>query len=291
MRKLILGCGYLGSRVAGVWLRQGHEVWALTRSSDRASEFQRHNIQPVVGDVTDPASLTDLPEADTVLYAVGYDRSTEKSRQEVYVDGLENVLQRVAPRTRRLLYVSSISVYGQTHGEWVDESSPCDPVRPNGRVCLEAEQRVWDHFPPAETAKERGASVLRLAGIYGPGRLLSRVETLQAGHSLSGNPDAWLNLIHVDDAVAAVLACEDRGLRGRTYLVCDDRPITRRDYYATLAGLVEAPPPTFDTSQEGGTRTVGLNKRCCNSRLRQELGVELTCPTIEQGLPQAIAGG
>lgn len=286
MRKLIIGCGYLGRRVAKAWLQRGDAVSALTRSADSAAELRSLGIEPVLGDVTDADSLRALPDAETVLYAVGFDRSAGRTQREVSVGGLENALRVISPRVGRLIYTSSTSVYGQRDGEWIDESSPCEPTRPNGRVCLEAEQTVWRDFPAgSREAAGRRANVLRLAGLYGLGRLLRRIEALRSGEPLSGNPEAYLNLIHVDDAVQAVLACESRHVAPATCLVCDDRPATRREYFETLASLIGAPPPRFEHLAD---KAAGRGKRCQNRKLRAELGVELIYPTIAAGLSAAV---
>jgi nucleoside-diphosphate-sugar epimerase len=286
MHALIFGCGYLGQRVAARWLADGHRVTAVTRSETRAADFKRRGIEPLIADVTQKDTLHELPAADVVLFAVGYDRDAGPSMRAVYVDGLANVLSSLRGPTR-FLYISSTSVYGQSHGECVDEDALCEPVRENGRICLDAEQLVRKHF-----ADESHGSccILRLAGIYGPGRLIARVEALQAGEPIAGHPEAWLNLIHVDDAATAVCAAAQRGTAGRTYLVCDDRPRRRREYYERLAKLADAPPPRFDDSGESA-RTPGLNKRCVNKRMHSELGVELAYPDIVSGLPHALGPG
>ena len=288
MRKLIVGCGYVGRRAAARWIAQGHRVSALTRSPDNARELQELGIEPVLGDVTDPASLSRLPQSDAVLYAVGLDRTSGKSQREVYVLGLQNVLERLPESVERFLYVSSTSVYGQSAGEWIDETSPCLPNRENGQVCLEAEHTLREHF---RTNRGRSGTasfnILRLAGIYGPKRLLSRIETLRSGEPLDGDPEAWLNLIHADDAAAAVLACEVHGAAGECYLVSDDEPIHRRRYYQLLASLVGAPPPRF-AALPTGAESRQLNKRCSNQRLYTSLRMELQFPTIAEGLPHAV---
>src|SRR5438105_2960635 len=120
MTKLVIGCGYLGQRVASLWLHDGHRVVATTR---QPAVFQGSAIQPLQCDVLLPETLEGLPAADTVLHAVGLDRSSGASMRSVYVDGLANVLERL-PVPRKLIYISSSSVYGQTDGEWVDEESP-----------------------------------------------------------------------------------------------------------------------------------------------------------------------
>ncbi len=291
MHKLIVGCGYLGRRVAAAWLQAGHSVTALTRSANNAVELSRLGITPVIGDVCDPKSLAALPVVQSVLFAVGYDRSSGHTQRDVYVEGLRHVLDQVAGRCERLIYISSSSVYGQSLGEWVDESSPCEPVQSGGQCCLAAEELIRATFPIlADTAAAARplANVLRLSGIYGPGRLLARVESLRAGEPLAGRGDAWLNLIHVDDAVGAVLACERQGQPGETYLVTDDRPLRRDEYYSQLARWVVAPPPMFLDDQPAKRGSGGLNKRCSNGKARAQLGLTLRFPSFIAGLPHAL---
>ena len=278
MRNLIVGCGYLGRRVADIWMQHGLHVAALTRSLARGQELSVAGIEPCLGDVLRPDLLQALPEAHTVLYAVGYDRQASAGMREVYVAGLRNVLAQVAGRVERFLYVSSTSVYGQSQGEWVDEESACVPARENGRVCLDAEQ-VLSEFPQVPSI------VLRSAGLYGPGRLLSRLESLRAGEPLPGNPQAWLNLIHVEDAARAAIACGGGPLSRGLYLLCDDRPVRRAEYYASLAALSGAPPPRY---AEAAGEVADLNKRCSNQKLRRELGLELRYPSITEGLPASL---
>lgn len=303
MQKLIIGCGYVGMEVARKWLEAGHKVAALTRSEEHAHQFSELGIQPIRGEVTQLETLQQLPEADTILYAVGFDRSASQSRREVYVDGLSNVLSVIKQRTRKIIYLSSTSVYGQMEGEWVDETSVCEPERENGQICLQAEQLfeqqgllAGDSSSGSGTAQ---AVILRLAGIYGPGRLLARMEQIRAGEPLLGRPDAWLNLIHLTDIVNTILRCDmDMQLSSR-YLVSDSRPVTRQEYYQTLAELLDAPAPRFaagaaaeqrakSTRPNSTERAAGINKRCNNKRLREELGVELVYPSIWEGLPQAM---
>lgn len=268
---LILGCGYLGRAAAAGWVAQGRAVAALTRS--RAAELRALGAQPVLGDVTDPAALR-LPAADTVLYAVGMDRSAGKSMREVYVGGLANVLDALPP-PRRFVYVSSTGVYGQTDDGWVDETAPTEPAEEGGRVALECERLLRARLPDAV--------VLRFAGIYGPGRVIRRAA-VERGEPCAADPDGWLNLIHVSDGARAVHAAGERAAPGRTYNVADDRPATRREFYAELAALLGAPEPRFCGPAGGASRRVS------NRRMRSDLGVELEFPDYRAGLRQAIGG-
>ena len=130
-------------------------------------------------------------------------------------------------------------------------------------------------------------TILRLAGIYGPGRMLARREQLLQGVPFGGDPQAWLNLIHVIDAASAVTAIEQADCRGKLYLACDDEPVRRGEFYNELSRLLNAPRPTFDPQRDAG-RTVGLNKRCRARKLKQETGWAPGYPTFRAGLLTAI---
>jgi len=285
MRRLIIGCGYLGRRGAARWISGGDKVFALTRSEQNAAALRDLGVSPVLGDVTDAASLESLPECDTVLHAVGFDRSASASKREVYVDGLANVLDRMAGRCHRFIQISSTSVYGQQAGEWIDEESPAESESESGEICIAAERLVLDRFSSDATSVQ--GTVLRLSGIYGPDRLLSRIDALKNAQPLPGPEGGWLNLIHVDDAAQVVTTCADAETPASIYLVSDDRPVQRGDYYRLLAKLVEAPEPIFDPAAVA-RHSRGINKRCRNRKLREELGVPLSYPDIESGLAHAV---
>lgn len=278
MRVLVLGCGYLGERVACNWQAAGHSIHVLTRSEDRKRGFEGRGWHVVVGDVALPETLGSLPACDVVLHAIGFDRRALPSKRTVYVDGLENLLRSPAGESTRWISISSTSVYGQSGGEWVDEESPCTPSADGGRICLDAESRLAEW----RVRTGRTASVLRLSGIYGPGRLLARAEQLRRGEPLSGRGDAWLNLIHVDDAALAVCHVAEMADPPQRLLVSDDRPLARREYYSLLARLADAPSPRFI----GDETETDLNKRCSN-RLLRALPLDLAYPTVESGLPHA----
>jgi nucleoside-diphosphate-sugar epimerase len=267
---LILGCGYLGRVVARRWLSAGYRVAALTRS--RADDLRSFAIEPILGDVTDAVSLK-LPRVDTVLYSIGLDRSAGKGMRDVYVGGLTNVLDAL-PTARRFVYVSSTSVYGQTGGEWVDELSATEPTEESGRIVLECERLLRSRLP--------SATILRLAGIYGPGRVIRRAA-VEKGEPLAADPDGWLNLIHVEDGATAVVAAAERPVEGRTINVADDRPVTRREFYTTMADLLGAPPAAFAPARPGRS-----NRRIRNQQMRDELAVGLNFSDFRSGLRQAI---
>ena len=288
MKKLIFGCGYLGARVARLWLDQGAEVTALTRSPQRAEQFSQQGIAPLVGDLAAPDSLPQLPEADTVLFAVGYDRQSGVPLREVYVEGLRRVLTALPRSVKRFIYISSTGVYGQNDGGWVDEQAPCLPTREGGKACLEAEALL------AESDFADRVIVLRLAGIYGPGRIPRRSD-LMAGKPIAAAAEGFLNLIHVEDAARIVLQAEQLPAGQKTpaprlYLTSDGSPAVRGDYYRYLAELLQAPPPQFvspDTDSHAAARAAA-DKRISNRLLMSELGISLKYPSYREGLAAIV---
>ena len=283
MSKLIVGCGYLGSRVARAWRRDGAQVTAVTRSSERGRQFADQGITPFVADITDPRTLSGMPPAECVLFAVGYDRQSGLPIRDVYVDGLLATLAALEPLTKRLIYISSTGVYGQTQGEWVNESSACEPARAGGRACLEAESALESH--PLGTR----SIILRLAGIYGPGRV-PRVQDIRAGRPIAAPPTGYLNLIHVDDAVQAVIAAETIQPPERI-LIADGSPVERKAYFEQVAQLCGGPRPTFAPRSDSPADQRALsNKRVDNQHMRDKLQLSLRFPSYREGLTQILAG-
>ena len=276
MGNLIIGCGYLGRRIAALWLEQGREVWATTRRPEAPGGL---DVTPVVCDVLKPETLGGLPQADTVVYAIALDRSSGATMRSLYVDGLANVLARL-PKPKRFLYISSSSVYGQTDGSWVDEESATEPSEEAGQIVRAAEMILQKTLPEAV--------ILRFAGIYGPGRLL-RQKAIQAGEVILADGDKWLNLIHVDDGARVALAAETHARQGRVYNVCDGHPVRRHTFYGTLAKHLGAPPPRFQAPAPGiAPPHEKANRRLRNRRLREELDCQLHYEDFEDGIRASI---
>jgi len=286
MSKLIVGCGYLGSRVALRWREAGHEVFVVTRDAEHACRFSEQGYRPFVADVLKPESLAALPDAESVLYAVGYDRAAGVSMHDVYVGGLQSLLDALPGEPAKIVYISSTGVYGQSRGERVDEESATEPTREGGRACLAAERTLAAHrFGP------RGV-VLRMAGLYGPGRI-PLAGDIRAGRPIAAPRGGALNLIHVDDAAAAVLAADQRAVPPRTYVVSDGNPVERGRYYEELARLLGAPPPTFAPvpADSAAAARGGSDKHIDNARLLAELDIRLAYSSYREGLAAIVAAG
>lgn len=293
MAKLIFGCGYLGIRVARRWRQAERTVMVVTRTPERSLQLATEGFFTISGDVTRQDSLAclhdlhQLEPIDTVLFAVGFDRKSAQSIYDVYTGGLNNVLAALPPDVPRVIYISTTGVYGTADGDWVDESTPPDPQRDGGRASLAAEQVLAAH------PLGRNSVVLRLAGIYGPGRI-PFLRELQAGEPIPAPVDGYLNLIHVGDGASAVLAADNlpRLSAGpRVYCVSDGHPVRRGDYYREVARQIGAPPPTFVEPDPHSPRSARAltNRRVSNRRMLQELSVRLAYPDYRTGLA-AILG-
>ncbi|MCE9604625.1 MAG: SDR family oxidoreductase [Planctomycetia bacterium] len=287
--KLLFGHGYLGSRVARLWREAGSPVTVVTRSEEKARELRNDGYGAIVADVGDPRSLAHLPPAETVLFTVGYDRKSSQtaSIHDVYAGGVGNVLAALASTgssaPAKFIYISSTGVYGDAEGDWVDERTECRPVREGGKACLAAEQAIAAHPLGAN------AVVLRLAGIYGPGRIPRR-EPLLRGEPIDAPADGYLNLIHVDDAARVAVAVE-QARTPATYCVADGRPGLRREYYGELARLLNAPEPKFAAPclDSPAALRAASDKRISNAKLLREIDCELRFPSFREGLAAIVA--
>jgi nucleoside-diphosphate-sugar epimerase len=276
-----MGCGYLGERVGQCLVERGERVFGTVRSAVRAGQLDHLGIEPLIADVVQPESLNALPSTERILYCVGFDRSADIDRRAVSIDGLKNLLDRAPRAVRRIVFASSTSVYGRTQGQWATEDSPTNPVEESGKICKEAEETLRSWGDQAGSPHV----VLRFSGLYGPGRVIGRA-VLERGDRITGNPDGFLNLVHIDDAARAAVAALDKADRGSLFLVSDDRPVERREYYTLAARLLNAPPPRFEPPSLDD-RDIP-NRRISNHKMREVLGVRLAYPDITTGLPAAI---
>jgi nucleoside-diphosphate-sugar epimerase len=309
MRVVVVGCGYVGIELVAQLAARGHVVTGVRRSDagldaieavgaeldeEAGSETERkatHGaVDAVRADVTEPSSLNALPDADAVVFAASSGGRGAEAAREVYVDGLENVIEAYAARPSppdRLVYTSSTGVYGDHDGAWVDEETPIDPTTEKTRVLAEAE-RIG-----LETAESAGidGTVARFAGLYGPDRY--RLDRYLDGPVTAG----YLNMVHRDDAAGAIrhLLETDRA-RGEPVVVVDDEPVDKHAFADWLADECGVPRPTKQSKDEriaagdlsaAAERRIRTSKRCSNDRLRA-LGYKFSYPTFREGYRDAV---
>jgi len=263
---LIVGCGYLGSRVLAALVAARATVAVITRDAARAAGLERRQgVRGVVGAYADEALLerccATLPAPLRVLCllppsacADGEDTLAPYARFCAALDRL---------RPARALLSSSTGVYGAQPGARVTAETPCRPQSARERRLQEIES-LW-------RAEDR--HVLRCAGLYGPGRVVG-LAGLAAGQAVPGDPDGWLNLLHVNDA-AALLLTMALGNPAAIELGADGRPVTRRVYYATLAAWAGMPPPRYDgapSARGGGARRCDPASTCARLDWRPMYG-------------------
>lgn len=260
MTILIAGCGYLGRAVAARLLRDGHRVIGLTRSPASAEVLAAEGLEARAGDIADPAWVASLPAAGAVVHCAASGRGGGAAQyRQVYVEGVRHFLQ--AQPQARFVFTSSSSVYAQIDGSWVTEESPAVPDRETGRLLREAE----------DLALGAGGTVLRLAGIYGPGRsvLLGNFLRGEAQIDVRSEPPAtpdgrWINQIHRDDAAAAIVWAVAAGEPG-VFNVADHTPMTQRTVYTELARRFRKPlppagPPALDRKRGWTHKRVSSRK-------------------------------
>lgn len=280
---MIVGCGYVGGALGERLVADGHEVFGMRRDASQLPA----GIEPLRADVTRFDSIGRLPgRLDSVVYAVAAKARDEAAYRGVYLDGLANMLRALeeeGQRPRRIVFTSSTSVYAQSAGEWVDERSPTHPRRFPGQIMLAAERLL--------AAAPVPGTVIRLAGIYGPGRT-SLIERVRGGMSVL--PDAephYTNRIHRDDAAGAIAHLLGLDEPDGLYLGVDDEPADRAVVLAWLAerlGVelqrIESPPAGSD---DGAPLERSGSKRCRNARLR-DAGYVFTHPTFREGYSQLL---
>ena len=294
-RTLIMGCGYLGYRVAVACQAAGNEVYATTRRPNRAKRLANDGFHPVLADWTDRRTFDDLseselPRVDRILVAISYDRKSRPNRFNSQVGGLHTFLEALQNRQGHhghLCYISTTGVYHQTDGRWVDEASPTHPQREGGRVHLQAESRLRGQRDASSS------TILRLAGIYGPGRV-PRAADVIAGRPIRSIETGYLNLIHVEDAAAAVMSVWDRAGNNKAlqslYVIADDRPVVRSEFYREIARQCDAPEPRFQAPDSDAPVLFRSesNKRVWNRRMKRDLVGRLKYPTYREGLADVL---
>lgn len=294
MKLLIVGCGYVGNEVIRQLDLSGNpknheappEVVVLTRSQERAREFRERGVSALVGSWLDPSSLKQLPNVDSVLVSIPH-REVGELGDQTHLVGLRNLTEAFQQSTTsaanaKLIYLSTTGVYGDCENERVDERTPVSPTRIGPRIATVAEDWL------AETSGMHGC-VLRLAGIYGPGRIPLAAK-IREGEPLAVPQEGYLNLCHVEDIARAVLRLFSMETSHPTYVLSDGNPVPRREFYEFLASLCGVQKPVFVDPDPTDSRVRrATSKRVDPTRIVEELGFEFNFPTYREGLASAVA--
>lgn len=270
---LIAGCGDVGSRLATQLLDKHWQVYGLRRSIERLPA----GVIGVAGDLFSAQPPTQWPtgQLDYLVYSAAATEHDEAGYRAAYVDGLKHLLswlKQHGQQPKRLLFVSSSGVYGQHDGQWIDETAPATASSYSGKIMLEAEQVALNSGIPT--------SLVRLTGIYGPGRewLLGQVRK---GYRVAVDPPLYGNRIHADDAgglLAFLLEADGQGqVLDDCYLGVDDAPVPLAEVVDWLRERLSV----TEWAEEASVRRAG-SKRCSNARARA-LGWAPRYPSFREG--------
>jgi nucleoside-diphosphate-sugar epimerase len=292
MKLFIIGLGYTSLAFARRYRHDFSHIVGTVRSASKAARLA---CEPPLGEAiaarlfhgaeVDPRIAGELAQAEALLVSAPPDEEGDPTLRD-----FAGIIA-AAPRLRWVGYLSTVGVYGDHGGAWVDEWSPLRPVTARS-IRRVAAERAW----LALAGRSRAAvHVLRLAGIYGP-RRNALVNVAEGTARRIVKPGQVFNRIHVDDIATIVAASLASGVASGVFNVSDDEPAPPQDVVAYAAGLLGLPAPVAMAFDEAplspmGRSFYGENKRVSNGRVRAELGVRLAYPTYREGLAALAAAG
>lgn len=290
-RLVIFGCGYVGTALARAALAAGARVEALTRNPDKAADLRALGLaNVVVADLAADGWHAKIPPAPDFAVDCVSSGGPENYRQS-YVGGMQSILAWAAKGPApigTLAYTSSTAVYPQGGGAVVDEEAEAPGSTPNGAIIRESEILLQQ----AAVTAVRRHFILRLAGIYGPGRHHLLDQLREGRPVLGGSGEHRLNLVHRDDIVAAILAClgASAATGSGIFNVADTTPAPRHEVVGWLAAKLGRPAPGFDgstTSRRGGAPMP--DRAISSARITRVLGWHPRFPDYRAGFENILS--
>ncbi len=287
VRVLVIGCGYVGLPLGLELVRQGHSVFGIRRSTEGAATLAKEGISPLTADISRREDLEALGHGwDWVVNTTSSSKGGAAEYQQVYFEGTRNLLAWLAASPpRKYVYTGSSSVYGQTDGSQVKETSAAEPGTDTGRILAATEKLLLD----AARERQFPAVVLRVAGIYGPGRGHLFLQYLRNEAKIAGKGERYLNMIHRDDVVSGIITALKSGRPGEIYNIVDDEPVAQIHFFRWLSETLGKNMPPFvpEAAVPAGKRGI-THKRIQNRKMKMELGCCLRYPTFRQGYTAEI---
>ena len=274
---LVIGCGYLGTSVLKRLTQMGWEATGVTLSESSAASLRNEGLQAVAADLR-ASNLTVLTgiRRDLLIHCASSGRGGPEGYHQIFLEATKRLIQEA--QFQHFIFTSSTSVYAQTNGSIVTETDTADPERETGKILRETEEVVL----------ENGGTVMRLAGLYGPGRCVPLRKLLSGEAVIEGEGERWLNSIHRDDAAFAFCLVATHRWPG-IFNVVDDTPITQLEWFKWTCVRLERPLPPFaprDLNRKRGW----TSKRVSNAKLRS-LGWTPKYPSFREGLEELLSEG
>ena len=269
MKAAIIGCGYVGTAVAKLWQEKGFDLLVTTTRQSRIEALSQLADQVRVVTGTNATQLKDaLVDREVVLLCVGSKKGA--SYRDTYLE-TARTLTKVLSGTdvKQIIYTSTCSVYGEHQGAWVTELMPPAPITENGKIIEATEQTLL-----SATTPQRKVCILRLGGIYGPGRTLEKIYSRAAGKTRPGKGEEGTNWVHLDDIVGGIDWTRQQQLSGLYNLVQDDVP-TIRKLINEVCDLNQLSPVIWDETQPSTRKNV----RVSNAKIKST-GYQFSHPTF-----------
>ncbi len=286
MHVVIFGCGYSGTAIAKAFAGSGIRITGTTRSADKAELLAAEGIEAFVfdGETLDPALREAMQSATHLVQSIAPGRAGDPLLRLAQLN-----LRALMPKLEWICYLSTVGVYGDHKGAWISEETPLHPIADRSVERVEAE----DGWLRVGVRLDLPVAVLRLSGIYGPGRnAFSNLEKGTARRLIKANQ--VFNRIRVEDIGACARFLSDRKLGG-IYNVTDDEPAPPQDIVAEAARLMGVEPPPeqpFETAEltPMARSFYGENKRVSNAKLRA-LGFAFRFPEYRMSLAELWSSG
>ena len=275
MNLFCFGLGYCADYLSAKLIKQGWQVSATCRTSEKAAVLEASGIRPVLLSGK-KVTVTDLGKADHILISA----PPEQDGSDPVLNFAEAALAALQDQIKWVGYLSTTGVYGDHQGAWIDEETPAGLLSERGQRRVAAEAQ-W-------AATGLPMHYFRLAGIYGPGR--NSLRALQNGTARRVVKQGQVfSRIHLADITRILEASMANPNAGRAYSVCDDTPAPPQDVVTYAAELMGVSPPAlqdFATAELSpmARSFYGENKRIRNNRIKEELGVSLEYPDYRAGL-------
>jgi nucleoside-diphosphate-sugar epimerase len=291
----IFGCGYLGMRLADALIESGHEVGVLTKNEVFADHLRAKGIREVIVARLESDSWHDQVSGDyrKIVNCVSSAGNGLSGYESSYYEGQASIIQWVKSKSmfvESYIYTSSTSVYGENSGAWVEESSlegevahsETAKILRRSEDLIEANQSYFENY-----------FILRLSGIYGPGRhyLLNQMQSFNV---IAGSGDNFMNMIHVDDIVIGIMRMMEtkKASASGIYNLSDDHPTKKEEVVEWLSGELGIEAPRFDqglfSQRHASRKTRTKNRRIANIKIKEVLGLSLKYSSYKEGYSQII---